>query len=272
VLGVRVLVKLQLTLLTSGNGYDDAEPPLNSSYGSYDFTTGEDTGTSPIQVGDALPFMSLGTGQTATAIAANSHACAILTGGVKCWGLNAHGQLGLGNTMVIDVLPENMGDALPFVNLGAGQTATAIATGGQYTCAIVSGGVKCWGKNDYGQLGLGNLTDVGMSPEQMGDALPFVSLGAGQTATAVVAGGSHTCALLTGGVKCWGQNLYGQLGLGTSTYVGGAPGQMGDALPFIDFGAGQTVHALVAGAAYTCALLTGGVKCFGCASWNRRIR
>ena len=44
----------------------------------------------------------------------------------------------------------------------------------------------------------------GVSSDEMGDALPFVSLGTGQTASKLALGAFHTCALLTGGVKCWG--------------------------------------------------------------------
>jgi len=58
--------------------------------------------------------------------------------------------------------------------------------------------------NVDGQLGQGNTTDYGTSSGQMGDALPFVSLGIGQTASMIAVGEVHTCALLTGGVKCWG--------------------------------------------------------------------
>ena len=59
-------------------------------------------------------------------------------------------------------------------------------------------------RNDYGELGLGDMNYRGVLSNEMGDALPFVSLGTGQTASKLALGVFHTCALLTGGVKCWG--------------------------------------------------------------------
>ena len=58
-------------------------------------------------------------------------------------------------------------------------------------------------------------------PGEMGDSLPAVALGTGRTAVAITAGASHTCALLDNGtVKCWGDNDYGQLGLGDTDEPG----------------------------------------------------
>ena len=65
-------------------------------------------------------------------------------------------------------------------------------------------------------------------------ALPTINLGIGRTATAIAAGGSHTCALLdNASVKCWGYNLYGQLGIGNTTHMGDNTGEMA-VLPSID--------------------------------------
>ena len=58
--------------------------------------------------------------------------------------------------------------------------------------------------NNNGQLGLGDILHRGNAPGAMGAALPFVNLGTGQNASKLVVGASHTCALLTSGVKCWG--------------------------------------------------------------------
>ena len=121
------------------------------------------------------------------------------------------------------------------MNLGAGKTATAISAGSGHTCALLTDGtIKCWGSNQFGQLGLGDTNDRGDEPGEMGSALPSVNLGTGMTAKAVSAGASHTCALLSDGtVKCWGGNNVGQLGLGDKTNRGNAPGTMGDALPVV---------------------------------------
>ena len=169
-------------------------------------------------MGDALPPVDLGAGHTATAISAGSYqTCAILDDHtLRCWGSGLHGQLGLGDTADRGDHPGEMGDALPPVGLGAGRTATAISAGRLFTCALLDdGGLKCWGVNEQGQLGQGDLTNRGDEPNEMGDDLPSVDLGAGRTATAVTTGSYHACALLDDAtVRCWGDNGSGELGQG----------------------------------------------------------
>jgi hypothetical protein len=83
-------------------------------------------------------------------------------------------------------------------------------------------------------------------------------------ALTVVAGRYHTCAILDDHrVKCWGDNGYGQLGLG-DTKNRQAAADMGDNLPTVDLGTGRTAKALTAGRYATCALLDDdSVKCWG---------
>ena len=125
--------------------------------------------------------------------------------------------------------------------------------------------VKCWGDNGYGQLGLGDTADRGDQSGEMGGDLPAVDLGAGRIATAITAGGYHTCALLDDAtVKCWGWGWHGRLGLGDMASLGDEPGEMGVNLPAVDLGAGRTATAITAGDAHTCALLDDAtVKCWG---------
>src|SRR6185503_20170300 len=124
--------------------------------------------------------------------------CALLSdGSVKCWGDNAFGRLGLGDTKNRGGAMGEMGDSLPAVDLGPGVTAAAIAAGENQTCAQLSGGsVKCWGQNDAGQLGLGDTKNRGGAMGEMGDNLPAVDLG--DKATEIVTGSYRACALLSG--------------------------------------------------------------------------
>lgn len=219
---------------------------------------------------DLLPTVDLGTGKSAKAISVGGkHTCAILNDDtVKCWGYNG-GQLGLGDLHNRGDAPDEMGDALPAVDLGSGKTAKAISAGDLHTCAILNdNSVKCWGDNDAGQLGLGDDVTRGDNPGEMGDALPVVDLGTGKTATAIATRYQHTCAILHDkSLKCWGLNDINQLGRSCLTMpcsIGDEPGEMGDALPTVDLGSNAIVAAVSAGGSHTCALLQdSGVKCWG---------
>ena len=105
-----------------------------------------------------------------------------------------------------------------------------LASAGSSTCAILdSGQVKCWGNNGNGQLGIGDTGNRGDGPGEMGAQLPPVDLGPGRTALSISGGAQHICVLLdNAGVKCWGLNTSGELGLGDKLPRGVAIGQMGD--------------------------------------------
>ena len=226
-------------------------------------------GDEPGEMGDALPKVDLGTGRSAKFLAAGRvHACAILDNdSVKCWGFNAHsGVLGIGAGGNRGDGPGEMGDALPAVELGTGRTATTLSGGGFHTCAILDDkSVKCWGLNASGQLGQGDKLARGDGPGEMGDTLPAVALGTGRTATRIVAGVNHSCAVLDdASVKCWGDNAQGQLGQGNTTNLGDETGEMGDALLPVALGTGRTALALGAGASFSCAVLDDNKpKCWG---------
>lgn len=144
----------------------------------------------------------------------------------------------------------------------------AISAGGEHTCALLDDRtVKCWGRNASGQLGYGHTRTLGGSPETTPDNLPAVDIP--PTATAISAGGAHTCALLgDGSVRCWGQGRSGQLGYANTSNIGDrstpTPGTVGP----VDLG-GPAV-AISAGEAHTCAVLAdASVRCWGFAAGGR---
>ena len=231
-------------------------------------------GDGPGEMGDNLPAVELGAGRTAVAIAAGaSFTCAVLDdGSVKCWGYNGVGQLGLGDKNNRGDEDNEMGDNLPAVSLGAGKTAVGIAAGSGHVCARLSdGGAKCWGFNYPGQLGLGDTINRGDDPNEMGDNLPEVALGAGALVAALALGDAHTCALLTdGSVKCWGANTGGMLGVGDSVNHGDQPFEMADKLPKVNLGTGLHALTIAAGEYHTCAVLSNAaLKCWGDGSYGR---
>ncbi|MBJ29671.1 MAG: hypothetical protein CMB61_06435 [Euryarchaeota archaeon] len=249
------------------------------------------------EMGEDLAFVPLGANRTATSLSVGeNHACALLDdGSVKCWGRNNYGQLGMGNTTQIGDAPDEMGDFLAPVDLGTSRTATEIATGQHHSCALLDdGSVKCWGLNNYGQLGIGNTSTRGNGANEMGDDLVAADLGTGRTAIAIEAGATFTCAILDSSVlKCWGQNNNGQLGQEHNENIGHGPdldsngischptlntvlntrecnARMGDGLPAVDLGDGRTAVSVSAGYSSTCAILdNGSVRCWGANSDGR---
>lgn len=235
-------------------------------------------GDQPGEMGENLPAVDLGIGKTSISISVGrTHACALLNdGSVKCWGRNNYGQLGQGDTVNRGDDPNEMGDTLPPIELGAGKSAKSLTAGGEHTCVLLNDNVvKCWGFNSsHGVLGLGLNSDSQPAYFALGDEpgeminLPTVDLGTGKMATAVSAGERHTCALLNdGSVKCWGNNVYGELGLNNTTDHGRTstgPNGMGDSLPALDLGSGAIGIALDAGTEHTCVLRSDNrIKCWG---------
>ena len=187
---------------------------------------------------------------------------------VKCWGDNSRGRLGIDNTTTMG---DDSGEMtqLTGINLDTSRTATAISAGYDHTCALLdNGAVKCWGLNGYGQLGIDNTTTMGDDSGEMGDNLPSINLGTGRTAIAISAGFNHNCALLdNASVKCWGDNTYGQLGIGNNTgnnlRIGDDSGEMAQ-LTGINLGTGRTATSISVGWNHSCALLdNASVKCWG---------
>lgn len=194
----------------------------------------------------ALPVtvQSLGAGVTGIALGEN-HSCAVFgSGSVMCWGHNGEGQLGTGTTSATP-------NPVP-VNVGVITSAQSISSFGGHTCALLSGGaMACWGINLTGQLGNGTTTN---SPT------PVTVLNAASAAvtgyTMVAAGLEHTCAInAAGGAECWGQNVAGALGDGTTT---------NRLNPTAVSGLASGVQGIDAGWGLSCAKLAGGVvKCWG---------
>uniref|UniRef100_UPI003F6A4217 RCC1 domain-containing protein n=1 Tax=Poseidonia sp. TaxID=2666344 RepID=UPI003F6A4217 len=181
------------------------------------------------------------------------HTCAILdNGNVKCWGRNTAGELGDGSTA------DSNAPSTTVINLGTGRTAVALAGGNEHTCAILDNGdLKCWGSDQYGQLGNGNS----ITADQTSPPSTAIDLGTGRTAVAVSAGMYHTCAILDNGdMKCWGRDDKGQLGNGGTITAD----QTSPPSTAIDLGTGRTAVAVSAYYDITCAILDNGdMKCWG---------
>jgi len=169
-----------------------------------------------------------------TALAVGTtHACALMSNGaVKCWGSNAYWAIAQ-DPLLVHVVTSPKTIPLP-------ESAVAISAGDQFTCAIgTSQLVYCWGDNREGQMpvfpiGIDPLPTVVQTPTELSGAQDFGE------AFSIAAGGHHLCLshvdlacygdqemTLLGGVHatagsehtcvdsgCWGDNRYGQLGLG----------------------------------------------------------
>ena len=209
---------------------------------------------------DLEPDDSQSSGPAKAVTGGNKHTCAILDDdSLKCWGENDSGQLGDGTTDDKDIPTP--------VDLGTGKTAVAVSAGWAHTCAILNDNtLKCWGRNNYGQLGDGT-TDEKDTPNLI-DLEPDDPQSSG-SAKAVSAGGLHTCAILNDDtLKCWGDSRYGQLGIGTASsdtcVVSGSNRNCKKTPTKINLGQNEIPKAIRLGDSKSCLLFNNNaLKCWG---------
>lgn len=171
-----------------------------------------------------------------------THTCGIVGGALYCWGSNASGELGLGNTSAV---------AEPTrVTAFNQKSVTDVAVGDASTCAVADGAAYCWGRNSDGRLGTGDTTSA--------NAPRLVANQAGYTVIEVAVGAAHSCAITSDHKAwCWGSNVSGQLGTGTQS----------DALTPQPVGAGDRgtagIDHIAAGGNHTCAIAASRSYCWG---------
>ena len=181
--------------------------------------------------------------------------CALLDDeGMRCWGIASFGRLGYAND--IDIGDDELPSSADLVDVGG--AVVEIGAGANHTCArLYDGTVRCWGTNQYGQLGLGYPTIVG--DDDPPSSVDVVDVGGAVVQLSV--GHFHTCARLDdASVRCWGRSPNGELGYGNEASIGD------DEVPStVDpVEVGGRVTQLSAGTFHTCAVLdAGAVRCWG---------
>jgi alpha-tubulin suppressor-like RCC1 family protein len=182
----------------------------------------------------ALPVQVTTLGVTVVEVAAGvAHTCARkMDGTLWCWGHSGKGQVGDGSLDTPKPSPVQVSTL--------GTDVAGMTAGYEHTCARKGDGTLwCWGDNNSGQLGDGTMTTPRPLPVQ-------VSM-LGGAVSQVAAGFYHTCARRSDGTLwCWGDNTWGQLGIGTaSPFPRLTPVQVA--------ALGSTVTAVAIGVYHSCA-------------------
>lgn len=155
------------------------------------------------------------------------------------WRATGHPQAAVGKTNDAQLMAAQ-------VAFGELTDVIMLAAGEGHTCALMADQtVRCWGKNNQGQLG---------NESGIYSGIPL-TVGGLSGVKKITAGYEHNCALLSdNNIKCWGRNLEGQLGDGTNSRRSS---------PVLVSGL-SNVEEVATGREHTCALIIGGtVKCWG---------
>lgn len=204
-LGIGNLISMNVPTLT-GTGYVKVAKGLSSACGlktdgSVKCWGSQNNGRvgNSLSAGDALLPVAISIGGTAVDVSVGyDHACAIRSDGATlCWGGNAIGQIGNGNTM----------DVLTPLEIVTGGGMVQVTGGQYYTCTLrADGKAFCWGQGSSGKLGQGAGTN---------SSLPVASQAA-YNFNSIKAGANTTCGIdqADSRLKCWGYGYYGLLGDG----------------------------------------------------------
>ena len=195
----------------------------------------------PTNATDLMPLGETATrlprGRIATSVE-GGHSCMVVADGtVRCWGLNAFGQLGDGTTST----------PAASVRVTGISTAIAVTTGRDHSCALlVDATVRCWGANTVGQLGNASF-NASFAPVTVSGITNAVSISGGSL---------HTCVRRSDGtIACWGSNQFGQIGDGSIANNRPTP------VPVQGIGNARMVAV---GSTHTCAVrVDGTVACWG---------
>jgi len=173
--------------------------------------------------------------------------CAIAEESLYCWGDNTFGQLG-DNSHTASSVPIKVQGAL--IN----RRVTAVSVGQFHTCAVADQQVYCWGANFYGELGIGNQQNSSVPVAVRTDGVLKDLI-----VSAVSVGDNHSCVVAQARAYCWGWNVVGELGTGTTGGFVAVPASVSTAGSLKDL----QIDAVVAGNRHTCALADGQVTCWG---------
>lgn len=171
------------------------------------------------------------------------HSCARMTDAtMRCWGNNYRGETGTAAEMDYQNTPANVS--------GLGSQVATFALGDHHSCAaLIDGRLQCWGMNDDGQVGNGELA----LPLSRVEPVSVAGLGSG--VVALNSGYSHTCAITSDGqTKCWGRNSSAQLGDGST---------LRRFTPVTVSGLSGVAQMVQAGIDHSCVLNSGAVRCWG---------
>ncbi|MDM8548225.1 hypothetical protein QUF61_17175 [Candidatus Venteria ishoeyi] len=162
------------------------------------------------------------------------NACAIINdGALKCWGSNAYGALGNG---IETNTPETSTFTEPVDVVGLNNKVVEVSVGYGYVCALLdNNAIKCWGRNDRGQLGNGTNID---------SLIPTNVIGLDNNIKSISAGFGTACVVLNNGeIKCWGAHL--------------------DSHTPVDMPVNGTAYSVAVGRGHICSLLeTGNITCW----------
>ena len=183
------------------------------------------------------------------------HTCARLTSGeARCWGHNRNGGLGDGTTLnrTRPVVVTNSAGTGPLAGVGE------IGAGGDHTCARLTRQVRCWGENQWGEIGDGTLVQS-TRPVTVVDAFGDAPL---TNVVELTVGYIHGCARLSNGeARCWGYGGDNQLGEGSDSSFNPRPVVVSNPEgtgPLTD------VAGIDAGYGHTCEITANGqARCWG---------